>query len=307
MNRRGMDRRDFLHRLGLGSLALGMGSAGAGKLLAQAGGEGSGPGVALCTIAFSELPFADVVKLAAEVGFDAVEPWGKPEHIPLTRTDDEVKKYRELIEGAGLKVSHYGCYVRIGDDLEQEKVPQDEKEANMARAVRITKLLGADICRMWAGNKNSELLGEDDWAKMVSDGKKFCALAGDAGITLAIEMHGNSVTNKAAAAVELIERVGSPALKLNYQILNESEDPYERARIAGPHVVMCHAQNVPKDGGRGQANICDGAVDFQKIWDILHGRFGFGGYFEVEFVAGRTPEAKRAALDADYACLRAIS
>ena len=107
-------------------------------------------------------------------------------------------------------MSHYGCYVRIGDDLEQEKVSQEVKEANMAQAVKITQLLGTKICRIWAGNKDSELLGEDDWKKMVSDGKKFCALAEDAGITLAIEMHGNSVTNKAAAAVELDRAGGQP-------------------------------------------------------------------------------------------------
>jgi sugar phosphate isomerase/epimerase len=155
--------------------------------------------------------------------------------------------------------------------------------------------------------KDSELLGEEDWTRMVSDGKKFCALAEDAGITLAIEMHGNSVTNKADAAVELIERVGSDALRLNYQILNNSEDPYVRAKKAGPYVVMVHAQNVPKGGTRGQALICEGAVDFQKVWDILHGQFGFEGYFEVEFVRGRTPEDKRQALEADYSCLRGIS
>ena len=98
MSKHGMDRRDFLHRLGLSGLALGMGGA---SLLAQYEGSGtksmgmrSGPKVGLCTIAFQELPFPEAVKLAAEVGFDGVEPWGKPDHIPLTLTDDEVRKAR---------------------------------------------------------------------------------------------------------------------------------------------------------------------------------------------------------------------
>ncbi|MBW7998092.1 MAG: sugar phosphate isomerase/epimerase [Candidatus Glassbacteria bacterium] len=315
MSERGMDRRDFLQKLGLTGLVLGVsGSAcgGGDEVSARQGGASAarpsmsaGPKVGLCTIAFQELPFQEVLQLAHDAGIDGIEPWGKPDHLPLTRTDDEVRQARDAIEAQGLEVSHYGCYVRLGEDLEREKVSQVQKEANMARAVQITKLLGTDICRIWAGNKDSELLGEDDWERMVGDGNKFCALAEDAGITLAIEMHGNSVTNKAAAAVELLERVGSPALKLNYQILNNSEDPYERARTAGPHVVMVHAQNTPMQG-RGQALICEGAVDFQKVWDILHGQFGFEGYFEIEFVGGETPEQKRAALEADAKCLKGI-
>ncbi len=328
MSERRMDRRDFLHRLGLSAAtAVGMGGAacgggeanvaagqGAGKTAGSAAkqptGAGAGgrrgPKVALCTIAFSELPFPEVLSLAREAGFDGVEPWGKPDHLPLTLTDDQVRQARRAAEDMGLAISHYGSYVRIGDDLEREVVSRERKEANMVRAVEITRLLGTDVCRIWAGNKNSELMSEADWEKIVSDGKKFCALAEAAGVTLAIEMHGRSVTNKAAAAVDLIGRVGSPALKLNYQILNNSEDPYERARIAGPHVVMVHAQNQPRQG-QGQGPICGGVVDFQKIWDILHGEFGFDGYMEVEFVAGETPEEKRAAMLADCRCLQAIA
>ncbi|HLA40568.1 MAG TPA: sugar phosphate isomerase/epimerase family protein, partial [Candidatus Glassbacteria bacterium] len=259
------------------------------------------PKVALCTIAFQDRPLDEVLKLAAEVGFDGVEPWGKPDHLPLTRTDDEVKAVADRIAELGLKTSHYGSYVRLGDS----QAPA-EKDRDMQRAVDITRLLGANICRMWAGLKDSELLGEDDWKLMVDDGQRFCARAEAAGVTLAIEMHGNSVTNKAAAALDLIDRVGSPALRLNYQILNNSEDPYERARIAGPYVVMVHAQNENPDA-RGQALICGGAVDFKKVWEILHGQFGFAGYFEVEFVRGETTDEKVAALKADYECLRSIA
>jgi sugar phosphate isomerase/epimerase len=319
MSERSMDRRDFLHRLGLSGLALSMGpvacGSGGGQIAAQQGsttkqtsGAGvgvSGPKTGLCTIAFRELPFQDVLTLAREVGFDGVEPWGKPDHLPLTLSNEEVSQARRAAQDLGLAISHFGCYVRIGDDLEREVVSQQQKEADMARSVEITKLLGTDICRIWAGNKDSELMNEADWDKIVRDGKTFCALAEDAGVTLAIEMHGRSVTNKAAASVELIERVGSPALKLNYQILNSSEDPYERARIAGPHVVMVHAQNQPREGG-GQGSICGGVVDFQKVWDILHGEFGFDGYMEVEFVGGETPAEKRAALVADCECLHEI-
>ena len=312
-----MDRRDFLNRLGLTGLALGLSATGCGegREQAQAGSEtkaltgsgpkeglgplDSGPKAGLCTIAFQDRPFYEVLELASEVGFHGVEPWGKPDHLPLTSTDDQVKAVRDRIAELGIETSQYGCYVRLGDGQKPE-----DKDRDMDRTIQITRLLGTNICRIWAGTKNSELLSEEEWKLMVGDGRRFCARAEDAGILLAMEMHSNSVTNKASATIDLIDRVGSPALKANYQILNSSEDPYERARVAGPHVVMAHAQNA--SAGRGRTLICEGTVDFQKIYDILK-EFGFKGYFEVEFVRGETMQERVAALKADCACLRRIS
>jgi len=307
MSRDKMDRRDFLNRIGLSGLALSLGAAcgrGDKEAAASAGAASeaaadSGPRVALCTIAFQDRPLDEVLQLAAATGFEAVEPWGKPDHLPLTRTDEEVRAVKARLDELGLKASHYGSYIRLGDGQAAE-----EKNRDMDRAIRITGLLGTGICRIWAGLKNSELLGDQDWEMMVEDGKRFCSRAETAGVVLAIEMHGNSVTNKAAAAVELIERVGSPALRLNYQVLGNSEDPYERARTAGPYAVMVHAQN--EAAGEGQLLVCEGTVDFQKVYDILK-PFGFQGYFEVEFVHGQTYEEKVESLKKDFACLKAIS
>ena len=311
MSRDRMDRRDFLGRIGFSGLALSLGAA-CGKSGEEAAAEAgsaagaamaadSGPQVALCTIAFQERPLDEVLQLAASTGFEGVEPWGKPEHLPLTRSDEEVRAVKARLDELGLKASHYGSYIRLGDGQAAE-----EKNRDMDRAIQITGLLGTNICRIWAGLKNSELLGDQDWEMMVEDGKRFCSRAETAGAVLAIEMHGNSVTNKADAAVELIERVGSPALRLNYQVLGNSEDPYERATTAGPYAVMVHAQNEGGGGGENQPMICEGTVDFQKIYDILK-PFGFQGYFEVEFVRGKTYEEKVESLKKDFACLKAIS
>ena len=296
MSRNTLDRREFLNRLGLSAVVLTAGALSCAKeeKKVEAGG---GPKVGMCTIAFQDRPLDEALKLAAEAGFEGVELWGKPEHVPLTRTDDEVKAVREKIESLGLVAGVYGCYVRLGDGQDPA-----EKDKDMERALRITKLLGTRLARIWAGTKNSELLTEEDWRLMVADGKRFCARAEDAGIILAVEMHSNSVTNKARAAMELIERVGSPNLKLNYQPI-EMEDHYERARIVAAHTVNVHAQNFDVDGKR--TLISKGVVDYRMIYEILK-EAGFEGYFEVEFVKGETMEEKIAALKADCEFLKSI-
>ena len=36
----------------------------------------------LCTIAFQEKPLEEVIDIAADHGFDGIELWGKPPHLP---------------------------------------------------------------------------------------------------------------------------------------------------------------------------------------------------------------------------------
>ena len=300
-----LERRDVLNLMGLSGLSVGLGGLTCSKSEAGnftggntgMGEKGGGPRVGLCTIAFSERPLEEVLELAARVGFDGVELWGKPDHLPLTRSDAEVTAVRDKIKGVGLKDCVYGSYVRLGDGQEAQA-----KDKDFDRTIRIATLLGASIVRIWAGTKNSELLSKDEWMRMVEDGKRFCGKAEKAGVVLALEMHPDCATNKARATVGLIRQVGSPSLKANYQVI-EDEDSYERARIAAPYVVNVHAQTLSK--AKERPLLSEGTVDFKKIYEIFR-PYGFKGFFEIEFVRGRTYEEKTAALAADFRYLKSI-
>ena len=40
------------------------------------------------------MPLQEVLQLAHEVGIDGIEPWGKPDHLPLTTPDEQVRETR---------------------------------------------------------------------------------------------------------------------------------------------------------------------------------------------------------------------
>ena len=63
---------------------------------------------ALCTIAFRERTFEEVLDLACGAGFDGVEPWGKPDHIQSDWDAESVERSADEIKKRGLKVSQYG-------------------------------------------------------------------------------------------------------------------------------------------------------------------------------------------------------
>ncbi len=306
MNSKMLGRRDILSLMGLSGLSIGLAGLSClgnetagfmGSALRFNDSRNVGPKVGLCTIAFSERPLEEVLELAAKTGFDGVELWGKPDHLPLTRSDAEVKAIRDRIRAVGLKGCIYGSYVVLGDGQDAHA-----KDKDFDRTIQIATLLGAPIIRIWAGTKNSELLSKDEWTRIVEDGKRFCERAEKAGVILALEMHPNCATNKARATVELIRRVGSRSLRANYQVI-EDEDPYERARIAAPYVVNVHAQTLSK--AKERPLLSEGTVDFKKIFEIFK-PYGFTGFFEIEFVRGRTYEEKIAALAADFKYLKSV-
>ena len=67
--------------------------------------------VGLCTIAFRERSLEDVISIASDYGFDGVEIWGKPPHMPDEYDAEYVEKVRNLVNSKGLEVTAFGSYV----------------------------------------------------------------------------------------------------------------------------------------------------------------------------------------------------
>jgi len=246
--------------------------------------------IGLCTIAFSELPLEEVLDIASEYGFDGVEIWGKERHLPLDLEDEYVKEIKEMADAKGLEIAAFGSYVRpLSDDFEE----QAEK------ALRITHTLGSRLMRVWSGGGPSKNISPNDKRLITMRLKTLCNWAQLYKITIAVEMHGNNLTDNADSILELIEDVAYPGLKTYYQALFHAEagDFYEAAQKIGEYVVNVHAQNAErlKDGKIQSCGIADGMVDYEKIVDILRG-YDYDGYLEIEFVHG---EDKLAALKKD--------
>ena len=67
--------------------------------------------VGLCTIAFRERSLEDVISIASDYGFDGVEIWGKPPHMPEEYDVKYIEKVRNLVSSKGLEVTAFGSYV----------------------------------------------------------------------------------------------------------------------------------------------------------------------------------------------------
>ena len=230
----------------------------------------------LCTIAFQEKPLEEVIDIAADHGFDGIELWGKPPHLPEDYDESYVKNVKDMAHRKGLTISAFGSYV---DPL----MPLHQK--HFEEAFKIAHELGTDLVRIWSGGGPSKSIAPADKRLIHFRLVSITQWANFRSIRLGLEMHNNHLTDSVNSILETIEGVRLPALKTYYQPLarSDADEPHTAAEKLADHIANVHAQNFD-ESGKGCA-IADGVVDYAKIVEILSAA-GYDGYLEVEFVHG---------------------
>lgn len=230
----------------------------------------------LCTIAFQEKPLEEVIDIAADHGFDGIELWGKPPHLPEDYDESYVRNVKDMTHRKGLAISAFGSYV---DPL----MPLHQK--HFEEAFKIAHELGTDLVRIWSGGGPSRSIAPSDKRLIQFRLVSIAQWANFRNIRLGLEMHNNQFTDSVDTILETIEGVRLPALKTYYQPLarSDADEPHTAAEKLAEHIANVHAQNFD-ESGKG-CPIADGVVDYARIVEILTAA-GYDGYLEVEFVHG---------------------
>jgi sugar phosphate isomerase/epimerase len=228
----------------------------------------------LCTIAFQEKPLEEVIDIAADYGFDGIELWGKPPHLPAEYDEDSVKNIRDMVLRKGLTISAFGSYVNPLMDLHQK---------HFEEAFKIAHALGTDLVRIWSGGGPSQSIAPADRRLILFRLVSITQWANFRNIRLGLEMHNNNFTDSVATILEAIEGIGLPSLQTYYQPLarSDADEPHAAAEKLSEHIINVHAQNFDENG-KG-CPIADGVVDYARIVEIL-GAAEYDGYLEIEFV-----------------------
>lgn len=249
----------------------------------------------LCSISRRDDPLAEVCREAAEVGFDGIELWGQPPHLPaLTR--EAGAEAAAVVRDAGLEPAVMGSYLRPG-----AASFGSELDGVLAAA----EGYGAPLLRVWAGDKSDSKATEDDWQRALADFRTLLDRCGDRVIT--IERHAQTLSESAAGTERLLAELTDPRLTLNYQHAHGATTETDVAEIRrfGERISNVHAQNT-RDGVPWSLE--QGELDYHPICGALRA-IGYNGYIEVEFVRGEgrrelSPDEHREALTRDFAYLR---
>jgi len=203
----------------------------------------------LVSVTFRKLTPRAIVDLVAEAGVDAIE-WGGDVHVPHGETEP-ARTVRQMTEDAGLTIPSYGSYYRVGH---REPVPFE-------LVIETAVALGAPIIRVWAGKQGTGTADEAYWARVVEDSVDCADLAAGAGLGIAYEYHGNTLTDTDEAALRLLKAVNHDAVTIYWQPRGHATVEQNLAGLTGilPWLSHVHVQSWRPQRGQSRPQQGDGA------------------------------------------------
>ena len=236
----------------------------------------------LVSVSFRSYSPEQILMAMKDAGLNYIE-WGSDVHVP----PEKAEEIALLQKNYGITCCSYGTYFRLG------VTPMEELPAYIAAA----KLLGTDILRLWCGNKNSEEYTEEEKAFLFRACREAGAIAERNGVTLCMECHNKTYTNKKEAAMELMQAVGSESFRMYWQPnqhRTEAEN-LEYARLLSPYTEHIHVFNWK---GKDKYPLQDAKALWQKYLDC----FDADRALLLEFM----PDGKLETLKTEAGALREI-
>jgi sugar phosphate isomerase/epimerase len=231
--------------------------------------------LALNTLVFHGKKFEEAFTMAAELGFKYVEPACIQNYYPDIIGDNFFcsatgRHFSAMAAAAGLKVKSVGVHFNMGDH------PEDARE--MIKRIDFAKEMGAAII-ISNGAVRQNAKGFFDCIEKVTP------VLENYGLVLALENPGcgapDSIIATGADGARLMEKLGNPHVKLNYDASNVysyskgSVLPEDDYLNAAPHNACLHLKQLKKDGDRWLFSaLGDGVTDYGLILKGIAAKYG---------------------------------
>lgn len=244
----------------------------------------------LVSITFRKLTPRQVVEATAAAGLAGIE-WGGDVHVPhgdLVRAAE----VRRLTADAGLVVPSYGAYYHAG--------ASENEGLAFARVLDTARELGAPVIRVWAGRQGSVQADASTRTRVIDDCRRIAALAAGAGIIVASEYHGGTLTDTDASAAAFLAEVNHPNFKTYWQPRSGAapDEALRGLRDILPRLAHLHVFHWWPDAGNRRP-LAEGADRWPRYLELVATAPG-DRFAMLEFVANDDPTV----LPADAATLK---
>ena len=160
----------------------------------------------LCSISFRARPAREVLARAAAAGLRCIE-WGGDVHAPPSLGADALRALGDATRAAGLSVSSYGSYHRLGAS----------DPAELPAVFAAAKTLGAPVVRVWAGTKGTAESSAEERAAVHAATRAAAALAVREGLAISFECHPGTLTDDPEETLSLLREGPPEALGTHWQ------------------------------------------------------------------------------------------
>lgn len=237
------------------------------------------------------LPWHESVEKIVELGFEGVEV------APYTFAPDvrvickhERSRILEIARSHGLEICglHWLLVSPPGLSLVHPDFSvRDRTVEYLGELARLCADLEGKVMVLGSPKQRSTLPGqrrESAWTFLIDSVKRACRYAEDCGVVIAIEPLARSLTdvvNTVSEALQVLERVGSPYLRINLDVFSMSDEAREYSEIieeAGQYLVHFHANDT-----NGLAPGM-GSADYNDIIRALR-KVGYDSWLSVEVLS----------------------
>ena len=159
----------------------------------------------LVSITFRDHSPAKIAMAASKYGLKYIE-WGSDIHAPC---DDitQLQAISALHTIYGISCCSYGTYFRLG----QSPI------SDLPQYIEAAKILGTNILRLWAGRKKAADCSAEERDHLFAECRQAAAIAEKHNMILCLECHRRTYTETKEGALELMEAINSPNLRMYWQ------------------------------------------------------------------------------------------
>jgi L-ribulose-5-phosphate 3-epimerase len=258
-------RREMIRRTTQLGAALALGSA-IGTLFAAPGGRGFKIGAPEWSLRKTDPSCFEVAK---EIGLDGVQvDLGNLTNRMHLRRPDVQQAYLAAARQTGLEIASLAI-----SELNTIPLKSDPRAALwFLDALDVPRALGVKVILVAEFNKG-ELKGDKDGVdRTVEFLKEVAPRAEKAGAILGLENYLSAPEN-----LDILQRVGSPAVQVYYDVGNSTDkgyNIYEEIRMLKGHICEFHAKD-------GNFMLGEGRIDFRKVREAMDD-IDYRGWIEIE-------------------------
>ncbi|OHB48139.1 MAG: hypothetical protein A2Y10_17670 [Planctomycetes bacterium GWF2_41_51] len=161
----------------------------------------------LVSVTFRQFSANKIINLCSQAGLEAIE-WGGDIHVP----HGDIKQAQavgNMTRNAGLNVSSYGSYYKVGES-KKLRLP-------FQCVLETAKALNTPMIRVWAGALNSEEADNAYWNMILEDAFDISSQAKKEDIEIAFEFHNNTLVNTPDSAKKLLTQIGKENFGIYWQ------------------------------------------------------------------------------------------
>ena len=191
----------------------------------------------LVSVSFRGHTPQEILKATHEVGLSCIE-WGSDVHAPHD-DPDRLRKIADLQKEYGIRCSSYGTYFKFGKTALCE----------LENYIRAARMLGTDILRLWCGRKSGADMTAEERDALIEECCEAARIAEKNGVTLCMECHQKTFTERLEDALYLMKAVHSPHFKTYWQPFCEknADENLAYAKEIAPYAEHIHVFNWQGD------------------------------------------------------------